>query len=138
VHAGYEEPLLSSDFLPASFVSHTNLFSSNTSLGHGASRLAASITVGRRGRGGTSEERVGTKNHDPRLTAVAEQRAEGMEQSPLGSVPFLVLILSLPSLLALSHHWQEIWEPLGYEFTHKHTIPPETRCEVTQAANLRI
>ena len=55
-----------------------------------------------------------------------------MEQSPLG--PFqpvhLVLLLCVPPLVALSHHWQDIWEPLGYEYTHKQTTP-ETRCEVT-------
>ena len=72
------------------------------------------------------------KNYDPVLTAVAEQRAIGMEQSPPG--PFqpvhLLLLLCVPPLVALSHHWQDIWEPLGYEYTHKQTTP-ETRCEVT-------
>ena len=70
----------------------------------------------------------------PGLTAVAEQRAIGMEQSPPG--PFqpvhLLLLLCVPPLVALSHHWQDIWEPLGYEYTHK-----QTRCEVT-AAKLNI
>ena len=55
-----------------------------------------------------------------------------MEQSSLGpfqALHLVLLLLSVPPLLALSHHWQEIWEPLGYKYTHKQTTP-ETRCEM--------
>ena len=54
-----------------------------------------------------------------------------MEQSllfgHLQTVHLVLLLLWVPTFLALSHHWQEIWEPLGYKFTHKQASP-ENRC----------